>query len=367
MKIGINATFLNEKPTGIGVFTREISRALFKLHQEIIFFSPVPHTGIPSTCTHIVPGMMKGSSRLSNNLCRIAYTNTALPIQCKLRKIDVLYCPITEFPFLPAVPLVVHVQDLHPVHFPSQFGLAASRLRLSLKMMNKVAKRVIVSSEFVRGELMGLTNIRDALIDVIPLACSKDVFKPMPLEMKKAFLDKYFLSGNYILFIGTLFPYKNLKTLIDAFVSIKSQIPHSLVVVGRKDFSAAPLARDGRIVYLDYVPAEDLPFFYSYADVFVYPTLREGFGISPLEAMACGAPVISSNGGSLPEVIGNAGILFDPQDSGALSTSILKVVQDERLRRELVDKGFNHVKKFSWRTTAERIILSCEKAATEKG
>ena len=367
MKIGINATFLGEKPTGVGVFTREISRALFLLHKEIVFYSSVPHTDMPPISVHKVSDVMRGSPRLLNNLIRMVYTNIALPLRCKLSDVDVLYCPITEFPFLPSVPLVVHVQDLHPVHFPSQFGLAASRLRLSLKIMDKVAKRVIVSSEFVKRELTGLTNISDALIDVVPLAYSGDVFKPMPVEMKKDFLDRYSVTGGYILFVGTLFPYKNLKTLINAFLSIKSRIPHSLIVVGRREFSAGLPAGEGRIVYLDYVQTEDLPFFYSYADVFVYPSLREGFGISPLEAMACGAPVISSNGGSLPEVLGNAGVLFDPEDGGMLATLILSVLQDEKLRRELIDKGLTHVKKFSWRRTAEGIISSCEKAVKGRG
>lgn len=366
MRIGINATFLNEKPTGVGILTREVSR-IISLHKEMLMFTPVDQDDLPSGSVIKAPGGMKGSARLSNSLYRFAYINTILPVLCRLRGVNVLYCPILEFPFTPLTPLVVHLHDLHFVHFASDFGLAAPRMKFSLKLLGRIATRVIVSSEFVKKEVVAATNVGEAMIDVVPLAYSDSLFTTMPGEGKRAFFDKYRLKANYLLFVGTLFPYKNLKTLTDAFLRIKSQIPHSLVIVGRKQFSAGSLASDERIVYVDYVPAEDLPLFYSYADMFIYPSLSEGFGIPPLEAMACGAPVISSNGGSLPEVVGDAGLLFDPEDSGALGTLILKVVNDEKLRKDLIAKGFRNVKKFSWQRTAEGIIKSCERAAEEKG
>ncbi len=366
MKIGINATFLNEKPTGVGILTREVSRFI-SLHKELLMFTPVEQNDLPSDSVIKVPEGMKGSARLSNSLYRLAYINTILPVLCRLRGVDVLYCPILEFPFTPLTSLVVHLHDLHFVHFASDFGLAAPRMKFYLKLLGRIAKRVIVSSEFIKKEVCMATNIGEGMIDVVPLAYSDTLFTPMPKERKRDFFDKYRLKENYLLFVGTLFPYKNLKTLTDAFLRIKNQIPHSLVIVGKQQFSAGSLASDERITYVDYVPAEELPLFYSYADIFIYPSLREGFGIPPLEAMACGTPVISSNGGSLPEVVGNAGLLFDPEDSGVLGTLILKVICDEILRRELVDKGFKNAKKFSWRKTAEGIIKSCERAVEETG
>ena len=366
MKIGINATFLNEKPTGIGVFTREISRSLFKLHKKMILFSPVYDSGIPLGHSYKVSEAMNGSPRFLNNLYRVFYINTILPVLCKLKGVDVLYCPITEFPFIPVVPIVTHIHDLHPIHFPSQFGLASARLRLSLKVMNRIVKRMIVSSGFVKSELLKSTNIREDKIDVIHLAYNNNIFKPQVAEKRKEFFDKYSIKGNYILFVGSLFPYKNVKILIEAFQRIKNQIPHGLIIVGRREFSTEPLSKDSKILYMDYVLNEDLPMFYSYADLFVYPSLREGFGIAPLEAMACGTPVISSDGGSLPEVVGDAGIFFDPEDSVSLSELILMVINDERLRKELVEKGLKHVKKFSWDRTTEGILKSCERALKEK-
>lgn len=362
MKIGINATFLNEKPTGAAIYTREVSRILAERHKDILFFSPVAYDDIPLEYSCKTPDALKGSPDLSNSLYRAVYINTVLPVMCKLKNIDILYCPILEFPFIPLIPSVVHIHDLHFIHFSAQFGLAALRMKLSLKLVNNTVRRVIVSSEFVKRELIKTAVIEESRIDLIPLAYNSAMFRPMPMEMRKKILHKYNIKGNYILFVGSLFPYKNLKTLMAAFLKIKHQIPQFLVVAGRREFSADPLISDERILYMDYVPAEDLPFLYSYADMFVYPSLMEGFGIPPLEAMACGTPVISSNAGSLPEVVGNAGMLFDPMDADYLSRLIEEVADNEAHRKELAERGLENVKRFSWDKTAEGILRSCEKA-----
>jgi len=362
VKLAINATFLNEKPTGAASFAKEVSPVLSRLCEGMVFFSPVECRGVPPDSIVRVPDGVRGSTRLSNNLYRFLYINAVLPVLCRRKKIDVLYCPILEFPFIPLVPAVVHIHDLHFIHFPSEFGLAAPRMKLSLRLVNRSVRRTVVSSEFIKGELLRSTMITEEMIDVVPLAYNSTLFKPVPSEEKEDFLKRYRIRGKYILFIGSLFPYKNLETLEEAFGKIKDRIPHSLVVVGRREFALEERREDRRILYADYVPAEDLPFFYSCADLFVYPSLREGFGIPPLEAMACGTPVISSYGGSLPEVVGEAGILFDPLDSSLLAEMILKVLDDEPLRRQLIEKGFSRIMKFSWERTAAGILRSCEKA-----
>lgn len=365
MKIGINATFLNDKPTGAAIYTRAVSRILAQRHKDVLFFSPVTYEDIPLEHTYKTPDALRGSPALANSLYRAFYINTALPVLCKLKKIDILYCPILEFPFIPLIPSVIHIHDLHFIHFASQFGLAAFRMKFSMKLVNKTARRVIVSSEFVKQELLKAAVIEESRIDVVPLAYNSAMFRPMPVELKKDFLHKYNIKGDYILFVGSLFPYKNYETLMSAFLKIKHKMPQFLVVAGRREFSEETPVSDERILYLDYVAAEDLRSLYSFADLFVYPSLMEGFGIPPLEAMACGTPVISSNGGSLPEVVGDAGLLFDPKDSDGLSEMILRVLRDKGLRDELIKKGSGNIKRFSWDKTAEGILLSCWKAMEE--
>lgn len=362
MKIGINAAFLSEKPTGAASFAQETSRIISEKYKDTIIFSPLIFDAKLSENIYKVPDAVKGSSRLTNSLCRLLYINSVLPLICGLKKVDVLYCPIMEFPFIPIVPVVVHIHDLHFIHFPSDFGLATPRMKISLRLIKRVAKRVVVSSEFIKRELIDMTNIAENMMDVVPLAYNSNLFKPASLEFRNDFLNKYQIDGKYILFVGSLFPYKNLKTLTDAFLRIKNLIPHFLVIVGRREFAAEPLVQDERILYMDYVPADDLPLFYSYADIFIYPSLMEGFGIPPLEAMACGTPVISSNGGSLPEVVGDAAIFFDPLDAEKIAELILSVLNNKQLKNELIRKGFHRVKNFSWEKTSEGILMTCKKA-----
>ncbi len=365
MKIGINATFLSEKPTGLGVFTQEISRHISALNRDFVVFSPVALEGVSEVFIHKVPPSVRGSLRFRDNLLRFVYLNGLFPMLCRKSKVDVLFCPMIEFPFVPLVPLVVQVHDLHPIQFAAQFKRAAVHFRLSLKRLEKVAGRVTVSSEFVKKVLLSATNLGEDMIDVVPLAYNRERFYPRGQEGRAGFLAKYSLNGPYILAVGNLFPYKNIGSLVEAFLRIKGKVAHSLVVVGRKEFAASQLADDERVLYTDYVPDEDLQKFHSYADLLIHPSLSEGFGLTPLEAMACGTPVICSDRASLPEVVGDAGLLFDPDDETALGELILRVLGNEGLRRELSAKGLKRAQLFSWEKTASGILDSCRKALKE--
>jgi glycosyltransferase involved in cell wall biosynthesis len=362
LKIGINATFLNEKPTGLGVFTEEVSRCLSEINKETLIFTPVRLEGVPESAISFVPSSIRGSTRLWNNLLRVTYQNTVLPLTCRAGKRDLLYCPMMEYPFVPLVPLVVQVHDLHPLKFFPQFGRAGIYFRLSLKRLRKTARRITVVSEFVKNELLRETDIPEERIDVVPNGYNNKRFYPRPPGQKNDFVGRYALKDRYILFIGNLFPYKNVNLLIEAFLGIKGKIPHCLVVVGRKEFFHGTLPRDERVHYIDYVPHGDLPMFYSYADILVHPSLSEGFGLTPLEAMACGTPVLCSNRTSLPEVVGDAGLLFDPEDKNALGELILALLRNKGLRRELSARGLARAELFSWERTAAGILSSCEKA-----
>ncbi|MDA8434250.1 MAG: glycosyltransferase family 1 protein [Nitrospiraceae bacterium] len=365
MKIGINATSLHEKPTGLGVFTAEVSRCMSAQEKDLLVFSPIPVTGLPERFRYRIPASVKGSLNFSGNLLRAVYLNGVLPLLCRRNGIEVLFCPMIEYPFVPLVPLVVHVHDLHPLKFAPQFKRAAVHFRFSLRRIKSTARRVTVSSEAVKKELLGATDLPEDRIDVVPLAYNRELFYPRKTGGRAEFMSRYSLTRPYLLTVGNLFPYKNLDMLIESFLGIKDAIPHMLVIVGRKEFAPAGMKGGERVFFTDYVPDEDLPGFYSHAEMVVHPSLSEGFGLTPLEAMACGTPVLSSSACALPEVVGNAGILFDPRDPGALGALIVRVLQDQRLRKELTEKGLERAKMFSWEKTASGIIMSCRKAQGE--
>jgi glycosyltransferase involved in cell wall biosynthesis len=362
LKIGINATFLHDTPTGLGVFTQEVSRCLVARNSDTRIFSPFHFEGVPESAISFVPSSIRGSTRFWNNLLRVSYQNAVLPLRCRAGKRDLLYCPMMEYPFLPLVPLVVQVHDLHPLRFLPQFGRAGLYFKLSLARLGKTARRITVVSEYVKKDLLGETGISENRIDVVLNGYNKKWFYPRPVHERKEFLHRYSLGDRYILFVGNLFPYKNVTLLIEAFLRIKNRIPHDLVIAGRREFFNGNLPQDERVRYIDYVDQRDLPRFYSYADILVHPSLSEGFGLTPLEAMACGTPVICSNRTSLPEVIGDAGLLFDPVDSTTLGELILTTIGNEGLRRKLSARGLKRAELFSWEKTAEGILHSCEKA-----
>ena len=171
---------------------------------------------------------------------------------------------------------------------------------------------------------------------------------------------KYHLPENYILAVGTLEPRKNLRRLIQAFETVKKENPSlSLVFVGARGWLSKDLYADiekNSIITTGYVSREDMPALYSGAKLFVFPSLYEGFGLPPLEAMRCGVPVVVSDNSSLPEVAGEAGIYVNAKDADSIAEGIQKGLYDENLRAVSIRKGFLQSQKFSWKKSADQII-----------
>lgn len=362
MRLGINALFLAPRPTGIGVFTREISRHLLMLHEETVMFTSAPPDGAASDRTARTPVSVRGSVHLADNLRRFVYTNSVLVMRAGRRGVDVLYCPIMEFPFVPSPPLVITVHDLHPLYYPGQFGLAGTHFRFSLRLLPRRAAGIICPSQYVKGEILNHLPLPEDRVDVVHLGYDRSLFTPSPEAGREAFQLRHGIRTPFILFVGSLFPYKNVGILLDVFREVRRRIPHTLVIIGRREVSPDPPQPDERIRMFEYVEPKELVGFYTYADMLVHPSLAEGFGLTVLEAMACGTPVLSSSAGSLPEVLGDAGILFAPRDAEALARSILTVSASEDLRRDMRRKGTLRARMFSWERAGRAVLASCRKA-----
>ena len=292
-----------------------------------------------------------------------------LPFLIKKTEIDILHFPATwgaqilTFFLNPKVKKILTVHDLTPLlyshtHMKHNVIIWNSTLRL---IKNKI-DIIIADSQNTKNDCIKYLNIPEKKIKVIYLA-PDEIYQPInnKQEIKEEIYKKYNVEIPFILYVGTLERRKNIPTLIKAFYKLKKiNIPHKLVIVGKKGWlyndifktvEAFKLQED--IIFTGYVPKEDLVKFYNLADLFVYPSLYEGFGLPPLEAMACGCPVIISNTSSLPEVVGDAGILVDPYDVEELAKAMYEVLKDESFRIELAKKGLERAKLFSWRKTAE--------------
>src|SRR5437660_5600588 len=290
--------------------------------------------------------------------------------------LDVLHTQYTAPPF-PTSPVVVTSHDLSFEHLPETFTRrSVAQLRFTVRRTARKAARILTSSEFSRRDIVETYAINPDRVAVTPEAAPPH-FAPVENETKlKEIRESYGIERDYILSLGSIQPRKNLVRLIEAYFCLRrirrdSKLPQ-LVLAGKRGwldnetFHAADREGCGRgILFTGYVPERDLPALYSGAISFVYPSFFEGFGLPVVEAMQCGVPVLAGNQTSLPEVVGDAGLLFDPFDTKALIDALTRVIDDTELRRTLSEKGLRRAKHFSWRTTAQLTLGAYQRVANE--
>jgi len=235
-------------------------------------------------------------------------------------------------------------------------------LTLMMPRFLRAADAVIAVSECTKRDAIRFYSIPEEKITVIYEGVSPR-FRPANPEAVRAVREKYGLPERFILYVGTIEPRKNLTTLLEAFHHLLATRDLRLVFVGKKGWlyegffrRLRELGLEDRVIFTGYVPDEDLPAIYSAADLFVFPSLYEGFGLPVLEAMACGTPVVCSNTSSLPEVAGDAAILVDPTDVRALAGAMERVLTDEHLRAEIYAKGLGRARQFTWAKAAQETL-----------
>lgn len=236
--------------------------------------------------------------------------------------------------------------------------------RLMLPWAARRAEHIFAISEFTKQELIHYLNLDPTKITVMPLAPGEE-FQPATSADRVALADvdiRYQLPEKFVLFVGTLEPRKNIHGLLAAYHALPNELKteYPLLLVGRAGWLARPieqmiaqLGEQETMYHIPYVDAADLPHFYQRATALIYPSLYEGFGLPPLEAMASGCPVITSNVASLPEVVGEAALLVTPQKSAELTGAIIKLLSDQKLQTKLREAGLKRAKIFSWQDSAK--------------
>jgi len=301
-----------------------------------------------------------------------------LILSAELRKnpVDVLHVQFTAPPFCPC-PVVVSLHDLSFEHLPHTFNRRSrTQLRLTVRHSAKRAARIISLSEHTRQDIAQTYGIDEKLIHAIPLAAPPGFARVQDDKELQRVRHTYGIMGNYILSVGSIQPRKNLARLVKAYASLKARLSTNelprLVLVGKRawlyDETLRALEETGLsklVILTGYVPQSDLPALYSGALCFVYPSYFEGFGLPPLEAMKCGAPVIVGNTTSLPEVVGNAALSVDPYDVEAIAAGIERLIKDSVLRDQLSVKGLARAEMFDWQKTARQTLRVYEQVAFE--
>ena len=265
---------------------------------------------------------------------------------------------------------MVTIHDLGYLHFPRAHRLLDRLyLDLSTRFNARAAAHIIADSQATKRDLVERYGVEPSKISVIYPGYDEEAFQPVrEREAIEAVKARYGIAGDYILFVGTIQPRKNLVRLMEAFSLLKRQAADlQLVIAGKKGWLYEAIFRrveelglEGQVVFTGYVAEEGLPALFSGARLFVFPSLYEGFGLPVLEAMACGTPVVCSNASSLPEVAGDAALLFDPLDVEGMAAAMGRVLGDERLRAELIERGLQRARGFSWEKCARETLAVLE-------
>jgi glycosyltransferase involved in cell wall biosynthesis len=361
MNVGILSWMIDRKRTGVNNYLYNLIRNMIKNGKadeiSLIHYKRSDDPIYSQVKDIIIPEMpLKLTSAIG------------IPQAVKNADIDILHVPvhwynqITPFLFNREIKKVLTLHDLTPILFPEMHTRETNLTwKSSLNFIKNRTNIVICDSISTKNDCIKLLKIPEKRLKVVPLSADEQY---KPIKNKEQINDelklKYNIDYPFILFVGTLEKRKNVPTLIRSFYKLKkSKLNHKLVIVGGRGWKYTKifdlieelnLQKD--VIFTDYVSDEYLVKLYNAADLFVYPSLYEGFGLPPLEAMACGCPVITSNTSSLPEVVGDAGIMIDPNDVDSLTDSMLKILTDNELREDMIIKSLERASTFSWKKTA---------------
>ncbi len=326
-------------------------------------------------------GLALKLSRLptSRPVVRILWEQVVQPFALRKERVDLLHALAFVTPLLSPCPMVVTIYDLSFLLYPESFKrFKRFYLGLFTRLSARRARRIIAISESTKRDVVRLLGVPPEKVEVI--YCGIDeAFRPLaPLPPQSwgergevaAFRSKRGLPERFILFVGTIEPRKNVTRLIEAFADLRFAICDLRLVIGGakgwfyQDVFARveELGLEGQVMFPGYIPVSELPLWYNAAELFVYPSLYEGFGLPPLEAMACGTPVITANTSSLPEVVGEAGLTVDPLDVEGLAKAMRRVLGDEALRQEMRKRGLQRARGFSWTKTAQETVQVYQRA-----
>lgn len=378
IKIVIDATPVEPKPSGVGLYVSNLIRSLNYLQESNNFQLGIAYQ----------PGFknwLRGNLSFPNSLAD--YSNLCLlPIPVRVSNFLSLASPtIFQSFFEPCLkyPNIIHgtnysvypckksrkimnIYDLTFIKYPEYIDSVVEKYAKLVKQCLQWTDLVITISESSKKDIVEFLGVDHNRIYVTPLASRyyPDYISD-ELATKLQLASSYDFSKPYLLFVSTIEPRKNIISLIEAFNILKTKykIEHQLVLIGQKGWRYEQIFAAiedspwvSQVHHLNYLSDELVALFYSKADAFVYPSYYEGFGLPVLEAMTLGAPVITSNSSSLPEVAGDAALLVDPNDTTSLADAILKVISDRQFRSQLVQKGKERAKLFSWERTANETL-----------
>ncbi len=380
MKIGINSLFFQFLTNGSAQYLSYLVRALGEVDRqnEYILLGPQPLSQGSNSLTSF-PYLIKpvpGFAASNENVAKLIWEQYTGPAAARKAGVDIFHVPYFAPPYFPRTPTVVTIHDVIPLRLPLyRTGISVTAyMKLVARAAHK-ATLVIAISQHAKQDMIDALQLPAERIRVIYQAAG-DEYRPVTDAAKLAEVrERYGVGSRYILYLGGLDARKNVPQLVKAFAHVYRRLDDpnlQLLIAGNPEKQSGPLFPDprpvasdlgmsGQIVYR-FIEEEDKPAIYSGASVFVFPSLYEGFGLTPLEAMSCGTPVICSNRTSLPEVVGDAAISLNPDDTHAMVEAMCDVLTKSELRADLRARSLQRATRFNWRKTAAETVAAYEAA-----
>ena len=296
----------------------------------------------------------------------------AIPMALRREKVDVTHIPHRDAPFSVPTRLVVTIHDCVHLLFPLEDASKFQNYRgyLRTKRVVSAAKHILTVSNSTKADLIHILDVPESKISVVHNALDERFAFSQEIEERKQVLERYQLNDPFVLYSGRIRPHKNVHRLIEAFAVLKNELADDdryrnlkLIIIGdelsKHQYLRLTVIRSGvqqDVRFFGFVPYPILRVFYQSAALFAFPSLYEGFGLPPLEAMANRAPVIASNTSSLPEVLDDAAILVNPENVFDIARGMKLILLDDVLRQKLIQKGIEQAAKFSWKVAAQKVV-----------
>jgi glycosyltransferase involved in cell wall biosynthesis len=361
MLIGLEASALYGRKSGVGYYTENLLKNVMRLSPEhkYILFS---NRDVSAEWNRLGEEVLYNKHHFR---VRAAWMQANLPRAIREVRPDI--CHFTNYlaPLFSTTPSLVTIYDMTLFVTPRFHNF--KKIALDRTLIPHVARRaraIITVSNSARDDIVRLLRVPREKVHVITGAVSSD-FRPVNDAARiEAVRARYGLQQPFILYVGTIEPRKNITRLVQAFARLKKAgLPHKLAIVGQPGWHCAPIFAEverlglrNEVIFTGYVAFEDLPVLYSAAESMAFPSLYEGFGLPVIEAMACGAPVVTSRSSSLMEVAGDAGLLVDPRSVGELATALRRLHEEPDLREELSRRGLARAAEFTWERSARATL-----------
>ncbi|MHA1291718.1 MAG: glycosyltransferase family 4 protein [Promethearchaeota archaeon] len=367
MNIGIDVRLLEKKMTGIGRFLNGILKFIPKLdsENEYFLFSLNKLENYKKKDFNVIA---TGNNNLfPSKVYSPIWINFVLPRYLKKYNIDLFFSPSGLIPLanITCKTIILLCDVFHRIGKDFHPYIYRKYLDLFLNPSIKNSDLIISISQNSKKDIIDFYNVSPEKIKVIYFAAEKKFQRrTLPTKKKEYFRKKYNLPPKFILYVGIVDYRKNIDAIIEVgniLINEKKKKVY-FVLIGKPGLRYKELIRkskkikSGHILFLNYVEEEDLPFLYNLADIFFFPSLYEGFGLPPLEAMQSGVPVLTSNTSSLPEVVGNEGIMKEPQDYEGFAKDIIKFLEDKDFYQKMKDKAILQAKKFSWQKATKSLV-----------